>query len=62
MTEAGVMRRLVEALPGDGGMVYQFETSVDERYAVSRPPMSQAQEAELLEVLREILAEDGGPE
>jgi len=64
MVQAGVMR-LVEKVPGETGKVCVFaprrdgETTVGERFSVMEPKMSNASKAALIDVLREILEEEG---
>jgi len=58
MVEAGVMR-LVEKVPGENGEICVFETVAWERFSVTRPALSRDQEAALIDVLREILKEEG---
>ncbi len=59
MVEAG-KARLVGQEPGEAGAVYTFETAVGERFSLARPAMSEEVEAEVREMLREILEEEGG--
>jgi len=58
MVEAG-KARLVETVPGENGPVCLFESSAGERFSLSRPAMTEEQEA-AREMLREILEEEGG--
>jgi hypothetical protein len=58
MVEAGVMR-LVEKVPGEHGRVCVFETTRAERFSVVKPALSRDQEVALIDVLREILKEEG---
>jgi hypothetical protein len=53
MVEAGKMR-LVE-----NGEICVFETVARHRFSVTRPALSRDQEAALLDVLREILKDEG---
>ena len=56
--EAGAMR-LVETVPGENGVVCVFESSAGEKFSLTRPAMSEEQEAVVVERLREILTEEG---
>ncbi len=58
MVEAGVMR-LVEKAPGEGGEICIFETVARVKFSVTRPALSRDQEAALIDVLREIMREEG---
>jgi hypothetical protein len=58
MVEAGKMR-LVETLPGETASIAVFESAAVERFSVARPSITEQQEAELVGVLRELLADDG---
>jgi len=58
MVEAGVMR-LVEKVPGENGEICVFETVAWDRFSVTKPVLSRDQEAALIDVLREILKEEG---
>ena len=58
MVEAGKMR-LVDKIPSESGVVYVFHTTVGDRFSVTRPALSREQEAALIDVLREILREEG---
>jgi hypothetical protein len=58
MVEAGRMR-LVETVPGENGGICVFETIVGDKFSVTRPAMSVEQEAALIDVLREVLKEEG---
>jgi hypothetical protein len=58
MVEAGVMR-LVEEIPGEGGVVCGFETVTRHKFSVVKPALSRDQEAALIEVLSEILEDEG---
>jgi hypothetical protein len=54
---AGKMR-LVEKVPGENGGVRVIETTVGDRFRVTRPAMSREQEAALIDVLPEILKDE----
>jgi hypothetical protein len=58
MVEAGVMRP-VEKVSGERGEVYVFQTRAGDRFHVARPDISKEQEAALIDVLREILKDEG---
>jgi hypothetical protein len=58
MVEAGVMR-LVEKGPGENGEICLFETVARVKFSVTRPALSRDQEAALVDVLREILKDEG---
>jgi hypothetical protein len=58
MVETGKMR-LVETVPGETAAICVFESSAGETFSVTRPPMSQEEEAEVIVVLREILDDEG---
>jgi hypothetical protein len=58
MVEAGKMR-LVEKVPGEHGEICAFETIARVKFSVTRPVLSRDQEAALLDVLREILKDEG---
>ena len=58
MVEAGKMR-LVEKVPGENGEICVFETVARVKFSVTRPALSRDQEAALIDVLREILKEEG---
>ncbi len=58
MVEAG-RARLVGQEPGEAGAVCTFETATGEHLSLARPAMTEEMEAEVREMLREIL-EDGG--
>ena len=58
MVEAGVMR-LVEKVPGENGEIFVFETVARVKFSVTKPALSRDQEAALIDVLREILKEEG---
>ena len=58
MVEAGVMR-LVEKVPGENGEICVFETVARVKFSVTKPALSRDQEAALIDVLREILKEEG---
>jgi hypothetical protein len=58
MVEAGKMR-LVEKVPGENGEICVFETVARVKFSVSKPVLSRDQEAALIDVLREILQDEG---
>jgi len=64
MVEAGLMR-LVEKVPGEHGKVCVFapcrdgKTVARVKFRVTRPALSRDQEAALIDVIREILKEEG---
>jgi hypothetical protein len=64
MVEAGVMR-LVEKVPGENGEIFVFaacrdgKTVARVKFSVTRPALSRDQEAALIDVLREILKDEG---
>jgi hypothetical protein len=58
MAQAGVIR-LVEKVPGENGVVCVFATTNGDHFGVTRPAMSREQEAALIDVLREILEDEG---
>jgi hypothetical protein len=57
MVEAGVAT-LIETRPGEAGTICVFESSAGEVFSLARPAMSAEREAEVVEVLREILDEE----
>ena len=58
MVEAGKMH-LVEKVPGELGTVCVFETTAYDRFSVTRPAISKEQEMALIDMLREILEDEG---
>ncbi len=60
MVEAG-KACLVGKEPGEAGAVCTFETEAGERLSLARPAMTKEMEAEVREMLRKILEEEGGP-
>jgi hypothetical protein len=64
MVEAGVMR-LVEKVPGENGEIFVFapcrdgKTVTRAKFSVTKPALSRDQEAALIDVLREILKDEG---
>jgi hypothetical protein len=58
MVEAGKMR-LVEKVPGENGEICLFETVARVKFSVTKPALSRDQEAALIDVLREILRDEG---
>ncbi len=59
MVEAG-QAELVRTEPGEAGAYCTFETTAGDVFTVLKPPLSEAQEAEMVERLRGILDEEGG--
>ena len=57
MGEAG-KARLVGQEPGEAGAVCTFETVTGERLSLARPAMTEEMEAEVREMLREILEDE----
>ncbi len=51
---------MVETVPGEGGEVCAFETTVGDTFTVTKPQVTKEQEAAVIEMLREILEEAGG--
>ena len=60
MVEAGKARLLGQE-PGEAGAVCTFETATGEQISLARPAMTEDMEAEVREMLREILDGEGGP-
>ncbi len=58
MVEAG-KARLIGQEPGEAGAVCTFETATGEQISLARPAMTEEMEAEVREMLREILDEGG---
>ncbi len=58
MVEAG-RARLIGQEPGETGAVCTFETATGEQISLARPAMTEEMEAEVREMLREILDEGG---
>jgi hypothetical protein len=58
MVEAGKMR-LVEKVRAEHGQICVFETVARRKFSVARPTLSRDQEAALIDVLREILKDEG---
>ena len=58
MVETGKMR-LVETVPGETSPICIFESIAGEAFSVSRPPLSQEEEAEVIAMLHEILKDEG---
>lgn len=50
---------MTETVPGCNGEVCVFKTTLGERFSIAKPAMNKAQEAALIDVLREILEEEG---
>ena len=59
MVEAG-KARLVGHEPGEVGAVCTFETAAGEQFSLAKPAMSKEVEADVREMLRAILDEEGG--
>ena len=57
MVEAG-KARLVGQEPGEAGAVCTFETAAGEQFRLTRPAMSKEVEADVKEMLREILEDE----
>lgn len=57
MVEADKMR-LVNTAPGDTAPICTFETVAGETFSIRQPPLSEEDEAALLEVLRGIMEEE----
>jgi hypothetical protein len=51
--------RLVEKVPGENGEICVFETVARLKFRVAKPDLSKDQEAALIDVLREILKDEG---
>jgi hypothetical protein len=45
----------VGTVPGEAGPICTFETTRGEQFSLARPPMSEEQEARVIEDLRKIL-------
>ena len=58
MVEAGKMK-LVQTLPGDEKTLCYFETVAGDAFAIPRPAITSAEEAEIVAVLRDILRDEG---
>jgi len=58
MVEVGKMR-LVEKVPGEHGEVCVFETVTWHKFSMVKPALNRDQEAALIDVLREILKDEG---
>ena len=58
MVEAGVIC-FVGKVPGENGEICLFETVVRVKFSVNKPALSRDQEASLIDVLREILEDEG---
>jgi len=59
LAEAG-KALLVGQESGEAGAVCTFETVIGERFSLARPAMTEEMQAEVREMLREILDEEGG--
>jgi len=57
MLETGGMK-LVKTIPGDDGMLCFFETTAGDAFTTSRPTIT-AEEEGILEVLRDIMRDEG---
>ena len=57
MVEAGKMR-LIDTVPGESGPICTFATAAGEGFSVTKPQLSEAEEAVLIERLRSILDEE----
>ncbi len=53
--------RLVEKAPGETGKICVFATTSGDHFGVVRPALGRDQEAALIDVLREILRDEGEP-
>ena len=51
--------RLVEKVPGEHGEVCVFETVTWHKFSMVKPALNRDQEAALIDVLREILKDEG---
>ncbi len=58
MVEAG-KAEMVETQPGEAGAMCIFKTVAGEMFTVLKPPMSVEVEAKMMEMVREILREEG---
>ena len=58
MQESGKME-LVDTIPGDAQVLYHFKTVDDEVFTVPHPGITPEQEATVMDLLREILADEG---
>ena len=58
MLETGGMK-LVKTIPGDDGMLCFFETTAGDAFTISRPPITAEEEAGIVEVLRDIMRDEG---
>ena len=58
MVESGGMK-LVRTLPSDEGELCYFETSIGEAFTIPRPAITAEQEAGVINMLREILRDEG---
>ena len=50
---------LVETAPGDAGAICTFQTMGGDIFSINRPSISQEEEPAMLEVLRDILRDEG---
>ena len=58
MVETGKMK-LIGTIPGDSSQLCLFETITGEQFSIPKPPVSNEEEREIMEVLRDILREEG---
>lgn len=58
MVETG-KAKLIGTTPGEAGVLCNFETIAGDRLTLLRPTLSEAQEEELKELLRQIVDEEG---
>ena len=58
MVESGKME-LIDTTPGDNQVLYHFKTIDGEAFTVSHPGITPEQETEVMELLREILEDEG---
>jgi hypothetical protein len=58
MVEAG-KAHVIETLPGEAGQVCTFETVAGEQFSPARPALGEEAEAEVRDIVREILGEEG---
>ena len=57
MVRAGKMR-LIEHVPGEGGRICVFQTTVGRRFNLVEPKLSKTSKAALMDVLQEILKDE----
>jgi len=58
MVEAGKMEQF-DTTPGDTQVLYHFKTVAGEAFTVPHPGITQEQEATVMDLLREILEDEG---